>query len=80
MAKIACPIKKQFGALTGVGQWAGHHPANQRGASSISTQGTCLGCKSSPRFRACKSQLISVSHVYVSLPLCLPPSPLSKHK
>ena len=33
-----------FLALAGVAQWTEHRPVNQRVASSIPGQGTCLGC------------------------------------
>ena len=32
-------------ALASVAQWTEHRPANQRAASSIPSQGTCLGKK-----------------------------------
>ena len=36
---------KLFVALAAVAQWVGHQPAYQRVASSIPSQGTCLGCR-----------------------------------
>ena len=35
-------------ALAGVAQWIEHRPVNQRVASSIPSQGTCLGCGPGP--------------------------------
>ena len=39
-------------ALTGVAQWVGHRPAKQKVASSILSQGTCLGCGFCPQVGA----------------------------
>ena len=36
-------------ALNGVVQLAGHHPARQKVACSVSSWGTCLGCRFGPR-------------------------------
>ena len=36
-------------ALAGVAQWIECGPANQRVASSIPSDGTCLGCRPGPR-------------------------------
>ena len=36
-------------ALAGVAQWIEHGPVNQRVASSIPSQGTCLGCWPGPQ-------------------------------
>ena len=36
-------------ALAGVAQWIECGPANQRVASSIPSEGTCLGCRPGPR-------------------------------
>ena len=63
-------------ALAGVAQWIECRPANQRVASSIPSQGTCLGCGPGPQWRPCKRQ----PHTDVSLPLFLPPFLLSKNK
>ena len=46
-------------------------PVNQRIASSIPGQGTCLGCGPGPRQGLHKRQ----PHIDVSLPLFLPPFP-----
>ena len=35
-------------ALAGVAQLVGYHPAKRKVASSIPSQGTCLGCKFGP--------------------------------
>ena len=63
-------------ALAGVAQWIECWPADQRVASSIPSQGTCLGCGPDPQRGAHERQ----AHIDVSLPLFLPPSPLSKNK
>ena len=36
-------------ALAGVAQWTELQPANQRVASLIPSQGTCLGCRPGPQ-------------------------------
>ena len=36
-------------ALAGVAQWIEHWTAKQRVASSIPSQGTCLGCRPGPQ-------------------------------
>ena len=41
--------KDQQRALAGVAQWIEHGPADQRVASSIPSQGTCLGCGPGPQ-------------------------------
>ena len=56
--------------LTGVAQWVGHHPTNQKVTSLIPTEDTCLGCGPGPQLGACERQLIDVS-----LPLFLLPFP-----
>ena len=38
-------LKSAFSALAGVTQWIEHQPVNQRVASLIPSQGTCLGCR-----------------------------------
>ena len=65
-----CPSIDNW-ALDGVAQWIECGPASQRVASSIPSQGTCLGCRPGPWWGACKRQ----SHVDVSLPLLLSPFP-----
>ena len=60
-------LKKSKSALAGVAQWTGHGPANQRFASLIPSQGTCLGCGPGPQLGAHKRQ----PHINVSLPLFL---------
>ena len=69
-------------ALTGVAQWAGHHPVNQQVMGLILSQGTCLGCRPGTGQGACERQMINVSLTHqVSLPLFLPPIPsLLKNK
>ena len=58
-------------ALGGVAQWIEHRPANQRVASSLLSQGTCLGCRPGPQWGVCEKQ----PHIDVSLPLFLLPFP-----
>ena len=57
-------LKKCKTALAGVAQWTEHQPVNQKVASSIPGQGTCLGCGPGPQLGACKKQLIikSLAH------------------
>ena len=38
-------LKFPLGALAGVAQWIEHWTVKQRVASSIPSQGTCLGCR-----------------------------------
>ena len=57
--------------LAGASQWIECWPANQRVASSIPSQGTCLGCGPGHQLGVCKRQ----PHTDVSLPLFLPPFP-----
>ena len=49
---------------------------NQRVASLIPGQGTCLGCGPGPQWGPCERQ----PHIDVSLPFFLPSFPLSKNK
>ena len=58
-------------ALVGVAQWIECGPANQKAASSIRSQGACLGCRPSPQYGARERQ----PHIDVSFPLFLPPFP-----
>ena len=69
-------FSKSSTALADVVQWIVHWPENQRVASSIPSQDTCLGCKPGPRRGLHERQ----PHIDVSLPLFLPPLPLSKNK
>ena len=64
-------ILKKILALAGVAQWIECQPANQRVASSIPSQGTCLGCRPGPQYRVHERQ----PHIDVSLLLFLLPSP-----
>ena len=43
-------LKSAFSALAGVTQWIEHQPVNQRVASSIPSQGSCLGCGPGPQW------------------------------
>ena len=67
-------IKNYVLALAGVAQWTEHQPVNWRVASSIPSQGTCLGCRLGPQYGAQERQ----PHIDVSLPLFLPPFPSLK--
>ena len=58
-------------ALGGVAQWIEHRLANQRVASLIPSQGTCLGCRPGPQQGVHKRQ----RHIDTSLPLFLPAFP-----
>ena len=62
--------------MTHVAQWIECWPVSQRVASSIPSQGTCLGCRPGPQDRVHEWQ----PHIDVSLPLLLPSPPLSKSK
>ena len=53
----------------GVAQWTECWPKNQKVASSIPSQGTCLGCGPDPQLGECERQPL------VSLPVFLPPLP-----
>ena len=69
-----CCFKKS--ALAGVVQWIECWPVNWGVTCLVPSQGTCLGCGLGPWLGACKRQ----PRINVSLPLFLPPSPLSKNK
>ena len=58
-------------ALAGVAQWIEHWPANQKVASSIPSQGTCLRSGPGAQLRVCVRQW----SIDVSLPLFVPPFP-----
>ena len=56
-------------ALAGVAQWIEHWPMNQRVASLIPSQGTCLDCGPGPHLGMCERQLINISlQIDVSFP------------
>ena len=57
--------------LASMVQWIEHQIANQRGASSIPSQGTSLGCGPGPQQGVFERQ----PHIDVSLPLFLLPFP-----
>ena len=61
-------------ALAGVAQWTERRLVKQGVASSIPSQGTCLGCRPGPQEGAHERQ----PHIDVSLPLFLPPFPSLK--
>ena len=70
-------VRKKKIILAAVDQWIECWLVNQRVASLIPSQGTCLGCWPGPKFRAA-FQLGSYktqSHIDVSLPLFLSPFP-----
>ena len=67
-------LKMLGSALAGVAQWTECWPVNQGIASSVPSQGTCLGCGPSPQKGAHERQ----PHIDVSLPLFLPPFPSVK--
>ena len=69
-------IYRTFPALASVAQWIEHQTAKQRVAGTIPSQGTCLGCRAGPQQGVHERQ----PHIDVSLPLFLPPPPLSKNK
>ena len=48
MTCIPVTLRRIVG-LAGVAQWSEGWPANQRVASSIPSQGTCLGCRPGPQ-------------------------------
>ena len=53
---ISLSLKEKKKALAGVAQWIESWPVNQRVASSIPGQGTCLGCELGPQLEARKRQ------------------------
>ena len=63
-----------------MGQWIECQPANQRVASLIPSQDTCLGYGPDSHLGACERQLMFLSHIVVSLPLFLPSFPSLKIK
>ena len=68
-------IQNIFLALAGMAQWIERQPVNQKLAGSIPCQGTCLGCGPGPWLGVSRRQPINAS-----LPLSLPPFPLSKNE
>ena len=60
--KTTPSIVTEYAALAGVAQWIECRPSNQRVASSVSSQGTCLGFRPGPQLGACER------HLNVSLP------------
>ena len=64
-------LQEKDPALAGVAQRIECQPANQRVASSIPSQGTCLGCRPGPQLGAHERQ----PYVDVSLPLFITPFP-----
>ena len=64
-------VLKRERALAGVAQWIECRSVNQRLASLIPHQGTCLACGPGPQLVVHERQ----PHIDVSLPLFLPPFP-----
>ena len=62
--------KVKIAALAGVAQWIEHWPADQKVASSITSQGACLGCGPGSQWGVHERQ----PHIDGSLSL-LPPFP-----
>ena len=62
--------------MAGMVQWIECRPTDQRVAGLIPSLGTCLGYRPTPPLGVFERQ----PHIDVSLPLSLPPSPLSKNK
>ena len=62
---------KSIQSLTGGAQWTECGPMNQRVASSIPSQGTCLGCGPGPQLGTPEGQ----PYIDVSPPLLLLPGP-----
>ena len=62
---------KMYVVLAGVAQWIKRQPANQKVASRIPNQGTCLGWEPGHQEGASEWK----PHIGVSLPLFLPPFP-----
>ena len=54
-------FKKSEASLTGVAQWVGCRPTNQKVAGSIPGQGTCLVYSPDVQLGGCNRQLIDVS-------------------
>ena len=70
--------KNCAGALAGVAQVVGHHPAKQKVSGLIPTQGTCLGCRFGPQsgqVQEATNQCFPLTLMFLS-PFSLP-SPLS---
>ena len=68
--------KRVWWALAGVAQWIEHQAVNRKVASSIPSQGTCLGWRPGPQWGACERQ----PHINVSLPVFLSPFPSLTNK
>ena len=61
MLNFCCTCLKMPGvAVAGVAQWIECQPANQKVASSIPSQGICLGCGPGSQLEACERQLVDV--------------------
>ena len=72
--KSFCDKESSNQALACVAQWIECWPANQKVASSIPSQDTCLDCGPGPWLRACKRQLIDVSLIHKCFSPSLSPS------
>ena len=66
-------------ALAGVAQWTElHQPVDWKAASSIPSQGTCMGCM--PGSHAWEMKPITVSLPFSSFPFSLKPKNSQAHK
>ena len=68
---------RKCSALAAVAQWIELWPANQRVASSIPSQSTCLGCRPGPQWEG--GMWEATTHWHFS-PSLSPSFPLSKNK
>ena len=72
-------LKEMSLPLTGVAQWAGHHPTSQKISDSIPSQGTGLGCRLVPGWGMRETSNQCFSHMgtltFLSVSLSLPLSP-----
>ena len=70
---------KMHGALAGVAQWIECQPVSQKVTGLIPSQDTCMFVDQVPSWgHARGNRLMCLSHIDVSLPLFLPPSPKNK--
>ena len=72
-------FKKYIWDLAGVAQWTECRSANQRVASSVPGQGTCLGFRPGPQLWGCERQPtnVSLTHQCCFFPSLSPSFPLS---
>ena len=67
-------MKYYYLALAGVAQWIEHRHGNQRVASLIPNQGTCLGWGPGPWLGVCERQPVDVSLTHQCFSSSLSPS------